>query len=96
MTGTPRGIPIPGLAAIRRQVGLSQEQLASKARVSRKTICQLEQGANARYDTLNNLAIALRIPRELLIGTSGEIIHAYELEERKCKVLRQRYAHLKL
>jgi len=82
VTGTPRGIPVPRLANFRRQAGLSQEQLAAKARVSRKTICRLEQGANARYDTLNNLAIALRIPRKLLIGTSGEITQAREWEER--------------
>ena len=76
---TPRGIPLPRLAALRRQAGLSQVQLATKAKLSRKTICRLEQGANARYDTIAHLAVALRISRKQLIGLPGaEVLRGYK------------------
>lgn len=70
VASNPRGIPVPRLVALRKQAGLSQKQLATKAKLSRKTVCRLEQGANARYDTISNLAVALRISRKQLIGVS--------------------------
>lgn len=81
MAGNLRGIPVPHLTDFRKRAGLSQKDLASKAKISKQTICRLEQGANARSDTISRLAVALRIPRRRLIGEPAERQHTSNLEE---------------
>lgn len=61
-------MPVPGLAAMRKRAGLSQEELAKRSGIGRVTISRLEQGANARYDTIEKLARALKTSRRRLIG----------------------------
>lgn len=65
--GRTNGVPVPQLALLRKQAGLSQRALAERARVSRQTINRLEHGANARYDTLTLLTQALKVPPTRLI-----------------------------
>jgi transcriptional regulator with XRE-family HTH domain len=62
-----RGVPVPGLAALRKQEGLSQKELAERSGVGKATISRLERGANARYDTIDKLAEALSTTRKRLI-----------------------------
>ncbi len=61
------------LAALRRQVSLTQEQLAESAGVSVETIRKLERNVrtSARLGTLHALARALRIPTSALFGSAG-------------------------
>ena len=67
MAEESRGVPVPQLAALRRRVGLSQEELATRSGIARSTITKLEHGANARYTTIDKLAEALQTTRENLI-----------------------------
>ncbi|GEM_PF-1032292 len=62
-----KGVPVPQLAALRKRAGLSQEELAERAGLTRTTITRLEQGGIARYQTIDKLAGALRTTRERLI-----------------------------
>lgn len=68
MAEDTRGVPVPGLAAMRKRAGWSQEELAKRSGIGRVTISRLEQGANARYDTIDKLARALKTSRRRLIG----------------------------
>jgi transcriptional regulator with XRE-family HTH domain len=61
------GVPVPQLATLRKNAGLSQRTLAKRARLCEQTISRLEQGANARYDTIELLAQALKVPPTRLI-----------------------------
>lgn len=65
--GDVKGVPVPGLPSLRRQAGLSQRALAERAGLGRNTISRLEQGANARYETISLLAQALQVPPSRLI-----------------------------
>jgi transcriptional regulator with XRE-family HTH domain len=56
------GVPVPQLVTLRKNAGLSQRTLAERARLCVQTISRLEQGANARFDTVELLAQALNIP----------------------------------
>ena len=68
-----KGVPVPQLEALRKRVGLSQEELAARAGLTRTTITRLEQGGIARYQTIEKLARALKTSRERLIReTSGK------------------------
>lgn len=58
---------MPRLAILRNRAGLSQRELADQAGLGRNTISRLEQGANARYDTIDKLAQALGTKRAALI-----------------------------
>lgn len=69
---TSRGVSIPYLEHYRKQAGLSQEELASKARVGVATIRRIEHGANARYMTLGRLARALQVDRKGLLAAAPE------------------------
>ncbi len=62
------------LARCRKQVGLSQEELAVRASLHRTAVGQIERGERvARVDTLVKLAGALGLPPgELLVGLSWE------------------------
>ena len=67
MTHQPRadkanGVPVPQLATLRKNAGLSQRTLAKRAKLCVQTISRLEQGANARFDTVELLAQALNVP----------------------------------
>jgi transcriptional regulator with XRE-family HTH domain len=63
-----RSIPLPGLAAHRRQRGLTQRQLGELAGVAHTTVQKLESLKRGAYpQTLRKLAIALRVePKDLL------------------------------
>lgn len=61
------GVPVPQLATLRKNAGLSQRTLAERARLCVTTISRIEQGANARYDTIELLAQALNVPTTRLI-----------------------------
>lgn len=67
MAEDSRGVPVPQLATLRKRAGLSQEELAARAGIARSTITKLENGANARYATIDKLAEALQTTRERLI-----------------------------
>ncbi|HEY7413757.1 MAG TPA: helix-turn-helix transcriptional regulator [Ktedonobacteraceae bacterium] len=56
------GVPVPQLVTLRKNAGLSQRTLAERARLCVTTISRIEQGANARYDTIELLAQALNVP----------------------------------
>ena len=62
-----KGVPVPQLEGFRKRAGLSQEELAARAGLTRTTITRLEQGGIARYQTLDKLAKALKTTRERLI-----------------------------
>ena len=59
--GKTNGVPVPQLTSLRKQAGISQRTLAERARLCVQTISRLEQGANARYDTIELLAQALQV-----------------------------------
>lgn len=61
-----RGVPVPGLAAMRKRATLSQEELAKRSGVGVATISRLERGANAHYATIDRLAKALKTSRKRL------------------------------
>lgn len=65
--GNIKGVPVPSLASLRIRAGLSQGELAERAGVGRNTISRLEHGANARFDTIDKLALALGTVRARLI-----------------------------
>jgi transcriptional regulator with XRE-family HTH domain len=71
-TGRSNGVPVPQLAFLRKQAGLSQRGLAERARLSRQTINRLEHGANARYDTIELLAQALKVTPTRLVRRSPQ------------------------
>ncbi|HLV97063.1 MAG TPA: helix-turn-helix transcriptional regulator [Ktedonobacterales bacterium] len=62
-----KGVPVPQLEGLRKRAGLSQEELAARAGLTRTTITRLEQGGIARYQTIDKLAKALKTTRERLI-----------------------------
>ena len=63
-----RSIPLPGLATLRRQRGLTQRQLGELAGVAHTTVQRLESLRRGAYpQTIQKLALALRVePKELL------------------------------
>src|SRR5690348_1527431 len=65
--GRTNGVPVPQLTLLRKHAGFSQRALAERAKVSRQTINRLEQGANARYDTIKRLAQALKVTPARLV-----------------------------
>jgi DNA-binding XRE family transcriptional regulator len=71
--GHANGVPVPALEYLRKRAGLSQRELADRAGVGRYTISRLEQGANARYDTIEKLAAALGTTRARLIQLPPQI-----------------------
>ncbi|HEY7413759.1 MAG TPA: helix-turn-helix transcriptional regulator [Ktedonobacteraceae bacterium] len=73
MSSHTKGVPVPSLAPLRQQAGLSQRKLAERAGVGRNTISRLERGAHARYDTIDKLAGALGISRTRLIKHPRQI-----------------------
>ncbi|HEY7419441.1 MAG TPA: helix-turn-helix transcriptional regulator [Ktedonobacteraceae bacterium] len=66
MADDTRGVPVPGLAAMRKRATLSQEELAKRSGIGVATISRLERGANAHYATIDKLAKALKTSRKRL------------------------------
>ena len=61
------------LAQVRRDKGLSQEQLATLSGVHRVTIARFETGkANPNLQTLERLSAALGVPIDDLVDRVGE------------------------
>ena len=65
-------VPLPRLRGLRAARFLTQEALADKAGVARFTIRRIEQGAPARYSTVQKLAAALGVEPEALTADVGE------------------------
>ena len=78
VAGDKKGVPVPGLAALRKRVGLSQEDLARQSGVGVATISRIERGANAYYDTIDKLARALKISRRRLLSEPPSIHSSQE------------------
>ncbi len=55
------GVLVPGLRATRLERALSQEQLAERSGVGRKTISRGERGLEIRVSSVRRLAEALRV-----------------------------------
>ncbi len=72
MGGNTKGVPVPSLARLRKQAGMSQSTLAERAGVGRNTISRLEHGANAHYGTIDKLVEALGTTRSRLIKPSRQ------------------------
>jgi transcriptional regulator with XRE-family HTH domain len=74
MIDRSRSIPLPALAAHRRQRGLTQRQLGELAGVAHTTVQQLESLRRGAYpQTMRKLATALGVsPEELLHGESSQ------------------------
>ncbi len=66
------GVTVPGLYAYRERALLTQQGLAEKARISRKTISDAEQGARISRNNARKLAEALSIEAALLLQPAGE------------------------
>ena|SRR5579885_3480504 len=63
------GLALPELRALRERGGLSQEDLASRAGITRAAIANLERGiSRARPSTANRLAEALHVTLNVLAG----------------------------
>lgn len=60
---------LPGLRRCRLAAGLSQHELAGRARVARETLCKIERGRPATQETVRRLAAALAVPPDVLGGT---------------------------
>ena len=68
-TYSNRGIPLPGLRPARQRLGLTQRQLAARARTGQQTICKLETLRRGAYpQTLQKLAEALGVSPADLVG----------------------------
>jgi transcriptional regulator with XRE-family HTH domain len=60
------GVLVPGLRAVRHARALSQEDLAARAGVGRKTVMRGEGGKEIRLSSVRRLAAALGVtPRRL-------------------------------
>ena len=59
---------VPQLAALRRAQVLTQEELATRAGVQKKTVHRLERGGQANAKTVRKLAPALGVEPGLLVG----------------------------
>ncbi len=69
-TGTyaNRGIPLPGLRPAHHGLGLTQRELAARARTEQQTICKLETLQRGSYpQTLQKLVVALSVTSAKLV-----------------------------
>ena len=69
-------VPLPRLRELRMARFLTQEALADKAGVARFTVRRIEQGAPARFGTLQKLAAALGVEPEELTADQGKALAA--------------------
>jgi len=72
--GNTKGVPVPSLARLRKQAGMSQSALSQRAGVGRNTISRLEHGANAHYGTIDKLVEALGTTRSRLIKPPRQVM----------------------
>ena len=80
----------------RLRKGLTQEDLAEKAQVSRAVLSKLEQGKKpVQSDTLDRLLAALEV-RPQIGPTSGEALRKLARLEQEIKRLERRERHLRL
>ena len=79
------------IAAWRKQIGLTQEQLAEAVGVARGTIAQLETGLIEwpRPETLQKIAETLRIPLHTLLRNAGIVQIDPKLEEEIAELVAQ-------
>lgn len=67
-----KGVPLPGLRALRRRRGLSQRELAELAGITQDTVWQLETGRRGAYPrTIKRLSRALEVAPEDLSSGGG-------------------------
>lgn len=62
-----RGVVVPSLNAWRQARLLTQDEMAQRARVTRRTVIRAEQGLPIKIMTVARLARALHISREALM-----------------------------
>ena len=74
------------LRHFREQQGLTQEQIAEKARVGARTVQRLERGSPARHDTLARLADVLSVSVEELCEPPLAASHAAN-HPRRCDAI---------
>lgn len=69
LNDTRKGVTvISKLAIVRKEKGLTQEALATKAGVNRVLIARFEKGrSNPKLDTLRKLALALNVPIDSIV-----------------------------
>jgi DNA-binding XRE family transcriptional regulator len=68
---SPRWMPraLPCLRLCRVAAGLTQDELAGRARVARETLCKIERGRPATQVTVLRLAAVLAVRPDVLAGT---------------------------
>ena len=62
--------PAPGLRSVRERLGISQTELARISGVSRNQIMRIEHGDNTTLKSLDRLAEALVVDRDVLLSGS--------------------------
>lgn len=75
------------LRAARANAGLTQEQVAQAAGLSRKTVANVEDGMTPQHATLHGLRTALRLPADLdlareMVATGSDLGSQANLAER--------------
>ncbi len=77
--GQTRALLASNLVVLRRQAGLSQEALALEAGVHRTFVAHVERGArNLSIDSVEKLAIGLRVPPVVLLAPDMETLTSAE------------------
>ena len=75
--GAPRGIALPALREVRERVGLSQDELATQAGLTRTAVANLERGtSHARPSNARRLAEALHVSVDVLAGNASTFSNA--------------------
>lgn len=68
----PKGVALPQLEAVRKRQLLTQDELATRAGVSRKTVSRIERAEGAAlYSVARKLAEALGVEPTALMAREG-------------------------
>lgn len=91
MSGKPLGDLV---ASLRKERGLTQEQLAEHAKVGRRTIQRLEKSQRIRPASVRAVSDALGVPAARLFGPGGVTALVELAEEMSCPCCGARATHL--